>query len=136
MIMKSGIRMTRQRSAILEELKRTDQHPTADELYDLVRRRIPNISLGTVYRNLDKLSRLGLIKKIKHAGSQMRFGAAGEGHGHIRCVRCGRVDDLPGDPDQSHLDEEIVAASGYELIDMNVVYTGICPECGCGEGGQ
>jgi len=61
---KQLFRMTRQRRIILEELRKVDSHPTADEVYEMVRRQLPRISLGTVYRNLEILSREGLIQKV------------------------------------------------------------------------
>ena len=66
--------MTRQRPVILEELKNLTTHPTADELYSMVRRRLPRISLGTVYRNLEILSEMGLAQKLESAGAQRRYG--------------------------------------------------------------
>ena len=64
---------TAQREAILEELRSVDTHPTADELYVMLRRRMPQISLGTVYRNLEQLSQLGVIQKLATTGKQKRF---------------------------------------------------------------
>jgi len=79
------LRITRQRRVILEELQRTKSHPTADELYRKVRRRLPRISLGTVYRNLELLSRSGLIRKLEIGGGKMRFDGIVEPHYHIHC---------------------------------------------------
>src|SRR5574340_808335 len=87
-------RRTRQREVILEELQKVKSHPTAVGLHDLVRRRLPKISLGTVYRNLELLAKAGVIRKLETAGAEARFdGNAGQHH-HIRCVGCGRVDDV------------------------------------------
>ena len=94
-------RKTRQRQVILEELQAVTSHPTAVELYQLVRRRLPRVSLGTVYRNLDLLARMGLIEKKEHSGGEARFDANTAQHDHLRCVRCGRVDDLPTPPLES-----------------------------------
>ncbi len=88
------MRMTKQRSVILNELRRSDLHPTADEIYQAVRKKLPRISLGTVYRNLDMLAREGLIHRIHQAGSQMRFDAHAGDHIHIRCAYCGRIHDI------------------------------------------
>ena len=87
-------RNTPQRRVILEELQKTSSHPTAAELYAKVRRRLPRISLGTVYRNLDLLAEMGKIQKLDLAGGETRFDGNPEPHCHMRCVRCGRVDDL------------------------------------------
>jgi Fur family ferric uptake transcriptional regulator len=65
--------MTNQRQVILEEIQKVNTHPTADEVYETVRKRLPRISLGTVYRNLEILSACGLIQKIGPLSNQMRF---------------------------------------------------------------
>lgn len=122
------LRMTLQRRVILEELRKARTHPTADELYEVVRRRLPRISLGTVYRNLDALCRCGLIQKLELSGSQRRFDADLRPHYHVRCVRCGRVDDAPIEPLQG-LDEAAQAACDYEIFGHRLKFLGICPEC-------
>lgn len=87
-------RMTRQRAVILEELRKTKSHPTADELYSIVRERLPRISLGTVYRNLDFLADSGEIRRLEAAGSTKRFDGDISWHQHVRCLRCGRIGDV------------------------------------------
>ena len=67
------MRKTKQREVIVEELTRLRTHPSADELYAIVKKRLPRISLGTVYRNLDLLSREGVVHRLEVGGSQMRF---------------------------------------------------------------
>ncbi len=88
---------TLQRRIILEELRKLETHPTADELYELVRKRIPQISLGTVYRNLELLSEDGQILKLQQTGKQKRFDGRVECHYHVRCSRCGRIADIWND---------------------------------------
>ncbi len=79
-------RMTRQRQVILEELRHMNTHPGADEIHEVVRRRLPRISLGTVYRNLDILCELGEIQKLEFGGTLKRFDGDPGAHYHIRCV--------------------------------------------------
>jgi Fur family ferric uptake transcriptional regulator len=122
--------MTLQRKVILEELRIMDHHPTADELYHKVRERLPRISLGTVYRNLEKLAGSGIIRKLDYAGSQMRFDGDLHSHQHIRCIECGRIEDIDGTPEPTECDRELLAGSGYSLIERRVEYTGVCPCCG------
>jgi Fur family ferric uptake transcriptional regulator len=124
-----GIRMTKQRRIILEELRGLRTHPTADELYERVRRRLPHISLGTIYRNLELLSRKGMIRKLEIGGSQMRFDGALGDHIHIRCMRCGRIDDLPFEAGVAECDREVQAAAGYIVKERRVEFIGICPDC-------
>jgi Fur family ferric uptake transcriptional regulator len=120
--------MTRQRRVILEELKKMDSHPTADEVFQVVRRRLPRMSLGTVYRNLETMSRSGIIKKLEISGSARRFDAKLDTHHHVRCVKCGKIEDLPAEPFSII---EIVSdkISNYEIIDHFLELVGICPDC-------
>ncbi len=122
------LRMTRQRRVILEELSKLRTHPTADELYKLVRRRLPHISLATVYRNLEILSEASLIKRIELSGPQMRFDPETKNHYHIRCMKCGRLDDMPGDV-VIDLEERYESLTDYEITGCRVEFIGICPKC-------
>jgi len=85
---------TNQRRVILEELRKLTSHPTADELYEIVRIRLPQISLGTVYRNLEQLSIAGIIKKLELSGKQKRFDGNINLHYHMRCKKCHCVVDV------------------------------------------
>ena len=125
---KRSRRNTRQRQVVLEELKNLGSHPTAAELYEIARRRLPKISLGTVYSNLELLAQLGVIRKLQTSGSVARFDGDRGRHYHVCCVRCGRVDDaqgLPTDP----LEHEIKSLGGYDVLDYHLQFVGICPEC-------
>ena len=123
-----SFRLTPQRRAILDELRKVTSHPTASDLYEAVRARCPNISLGTVYRNLDSMSRQGIIQCIDTAGRQMRFDAEVNAHYHIRCVECGRVDDV-ADETWEKLERMASDATGYEVLRHSVEFAGICPRC-------
>jgi Fur family ferric uptake transcriptional regulator len=125
----TGIRLTKQRRIILEELEALHTHPTADELYERVRKRLPRISLGTIYRNLELLSRKGIIRKLEIAGSQMRFDGDLGSHSHIRCTRCGRIDDLSIDTDITECDREALKDSGYTVRERRIEFLGICAGC-------
>jgi Fur family ferric uptake transcriptional regulator len=121
-------RMTPQRQAILEELRRLTSHPTADEVHSLVRRRLPRVSLGTVYRNLEMLSDCGLIQKLEMGGGQRRFDGKTGDHYHVRCVRCGRVEDAPVKP-MPAIDDALRKVSGYEVMGHRLEFIGVCPAC-------
>jgi len=122
------LRMTHQRRVILEEIKKLDTHPTTDELYDLVRHRLPHISLGTVYRNLEILSDCGLIQKLELAGCQRRFDGNTESHYHVRCVECDRVRDLPTTSLAIH-EDDFRESTDYEITGHRLEFFGRCPEC-------
>jgi Fur family ferric uptake transcriptional regulator len=123
-----NLRMTRQRKVVLEELRKLNTHPSADQIYKVVRHRLPRISLGTVYRNLEVLSELGEIQKLELSGLLKRFDWNTKKHYHIRCVRCSRIDDAPIAP-LNQLDNELNGATVFEIIGHNLEFTGLCPEC-------
>ena len=121
-------RNTPQRRVILEELQKSRSHPTAGELYQMVRRRLPKISLGTVYRNLDLLAEAGKIQKLDLGSSEARFDAETDAHYHVRCVRCGRVDDVANVPCDL-VGDEFAEVAGYEILGHRLEFLGICPQC-------
>ena len=128
MLKQSNLRMTRQRKVILEELRNVDTHPSADEIYELVRKRMPHISLGTVYRNLEILSESGEIQKLELGCTQKRFDGVAENHYHIRCIHCDRVDDAPLEFDVA-INHELKSATDFKIIGHKLEFIGICPDC-------
>jgi Fur family transcriptional regulator, ferric uptake regulator len=126
---KTSRRMTEQRRVILEELKKVTCHPTADELHSFVRKRLPKISIATVYRNLEILSSDGLVLKLDVAGTRKRFDGTTDSHCHIRCCVCGKVDDISVDP-MPLIDDMARKVCSYEVLSHTIEFTGICPECG------
>ncbi len=125
-------RMTRQRAVILKELCALKTHPTADEIYHIVRGSLPHISLGTVYRNLDHLVASGSILKLEKAGSQKRFDGNPVPHQHIRCDICGRISDVMPEIPVPPLTEEVlqsIADTGFKFTGAFIELVGICPDC-------
>ncbi|MBL0713967.1 MAG: transcriptional repressor [Desulfosarcina sp.] len=120
--------MTRQRQGILEELRKTDTHPSADELFNRVRQQMPRISLGTVYRNLEILSELGEIQTIEMAGSLKRFDGVAQNHYHIRCVNCDCLVDAPLEVRMA-LEEAVQTHTDFRILGHKVAFTGLCPAC-------
>lgn len=123
-----NMRLTTQRQIILEELGKVTSHPTANEVYDMVRRRLPRIGLGTVYRNLELMADSGIILKLEVGGTQKRFDATTEPHYHIRCTSCGRVDDIAMEV-QEHINQAAEKASNYIILGHHVEFSGICRAC-------
>jgi len=99
-----------------------------DELFMMVRKRIPRISLGTVYRNLDRLVAEDEIQKIATGEGITRFDGTPSPHYHIRCIRCGRVDDVPMEYD-SGLDKALQGRSECAVMGHSIEFKGMCPEC-------
>lgn len=121
-------RKTQQREVILEELRSTHSHPTADELYAMVRKRLPKVSLGTVYRNLERLCESGEIQKIEGCGAQKRFDGDIKVHYHARCLECGRIDDVMIKPTK-RLEMSAEKETDYQIMGHEILFFGICPKC-------
>lgn len=119
---------SKQRDIILEEVRRQKVHPSAQEIFARVRQRLPKISLGTVYRNLEQLAAHGLIRKLELPGEQRRFDGDVSQHYHIRCLVCGRVDDISGPP-LTRLEQSFETLSQYTILGHHLEFTGICPGC-------
>jgi Fur family ferric uptake transcriptional regulator len=117
-----------QRQIILEELQREKNHPSAQELYERVRHRLPKISLGTVYRNLEQMAASGLIQKIEGTGGQRRFDGDLVDHYHLRCLYCGRVEDASL-PKLSRLNQTFGKMTDYTILGHRLEFLGICPRC-------
>ncbi len=122
------LRMTRQRHLILEAVSKLGSHPTADEVYARVRRRLPNVSLGTVYRNLETLSARGMITKLEVGGSQKRYDANVNGHHHVRCLGCGLVGDAPAGR-LTDINLDVGEPNGYRVTGFRLELLGYCPRC-------
>ncbi len=121
-------RRTRQREIVLELVRSTMDHPTADWVYRQARRRLARISLGTVYRNLKRLADEGLIREIHAGGQGTRFDGNTGDHHHVRCVACGRVNDLPLSVD-TRREEAAARALNYRILGHHVEIHGLCPQC-------
>ena len=123
-------RNTPQRITILEQLRACHDHPTAAEIYGVVRTRLPRISLGTVYRNLDVLQEDGLIHKIEHAGADTRYDGRLEPHDHVRCTSCGAMRDMPDDgtPTASR-PLPTAEVAGFAIDGCRLEFYGQCREC-------
>jgi Fur family peroxide stress response transcriptional regulator len=121
-------RDTKQRKAILKVLRGTTAHPTADWVYDEVRKVIPNISKGTVYRNLKILRDTGRIAELNSSGTVSRFEARLDNHYHFRCEKCGRIYDLDV-PVDTELDRKVAKKTGFKISYHQLEFRGLCPEC-------
>ncbi len=124
---KMNFRLTTQRKVILEELRKVKSHPSADEVYELVRNRLPKVSLGTIYRNLDMLASQGIIQKLSVADTQMRFDGNPEPHLHVFCDNCGKVADIYYGPELSL--QHMQLDTDYQITGFTLYFHGICPQC-------
>ena len=119
----------RKRDAILSCLRSTDTHPSADWIYENVKRDIPNISLGTVYRNLSLFKEQGTIVSIGTVRGVERFDGNTAPHVHHICTGCGRVTDLPGIQVPENLTNAAALASGGQVNSCQLSFTGLCGDC-------
>jgi len=127
---KEGVvrRNTRQRTAIYRVLKNVKTHPTAREIHQMVAKDKPNISLGTVYRNLSVLESEGLIMRLRTKDKDARFDACTESHAHLFCTKCGYVEDIF---DITKMD---IKSKTLEQADFQIRYNflelhGLCAGC-------
>ena len=122
------MRRSRQRDRILEILRGTRSHPTAEWVYGQLRRESPHVSLGTVYRNLGQLTELGFIRRIDFGSDVDRYEANVIGHHHFVCERCGTVSDLDVPVDES-LTRKLGEAAGVRADRHEIRLYGICAAC-------
>jgi Fur family peroxide stress response transcriptional regulator len=122
------MKFSRQREIIYNQVKQNPVHPTADEVYTSLKKDNPNLSLGTVYRNLNMLSDMGMLLKIHIADGSDRFDGRTDNHYHMICDKCGKVFDVELDI----LDEIKKTVRGHEghiLTRVTLNLSGICASC-------
>jgi Fe2+ or Zn2+ uptake regulation protein len=122
------MRKSRQREVILDVLKGTKAHPTADWIYHEVRKEVPNISLGTVYRNLRLLREMGEILELQYGDGKSRFDGNPADHYHFTCQRCGKIYDVE-EPLRKDMEKDIARKLGFTVTHHRVEFYGICREC-------
>ena len=123
-------RFSPQRQAVYDAVASTTSHPTAEWVYQSVRKEIPRISLGTVYRNLSVLAEDGLVVSVAHVNGQERYDARVEPHTHLICRRCARVIDLLELEDAiSGMYGEIEHRFGCLPESHTLTVSGLCPNC-------
>ncbi|NMB46348.1 MAG: transcriptional repressor [Firmicutes bacterium] len=122
------IRHTKQREVILSVLRGTDTHPDADWVYQEVRKVLPNISLGTIYRNLRILVDSGEAMELAFGSSSSRFDGDAENHYHFICEQCDNVYDIPLPLDHG-LENEAEEVSGHQVASHRLEFYGVCKTC-------
>ncbi len=123
-----GIRLTAQRAAIYLALAETTLHPTAEDLYQRVRREYPALSRNTVYYTLAALQRAGLVHEVNYGHERARFDANTSVHHHLVCLGCRRITDVM-DAEVDSLIAGRRRRDGFEVISHRVEFQGYCPAC-------
>lgn len=125
-----GLPITLQRRVILEHLAGRYDHPDADQIFEGVRDRLTGVSRTTVYRVLDVLERIGVVRRIATPESKSRFDANSERHFHVYCAGCSRIDDvMEGDRLGTLLNDQMHLPDGFVAKETEIVVSGLCREC-------
>jgi len=126
--MSAPVKYSSQREAILRFLKTRKDHPTADVVFQHIRKDIPNISLATVYRNLNQLAAAGIILRLTTDGKTDHFDACVEPHFHFCCRECNGVKDIDMEP-FPELIERAQLASNFKVEEAVILFSGLCDCC-------
>ena len=128
--MSTKIRQSKQRNAIYDVLMRRNTHLTAQEIYEDTRKVIPDISLGTVYRNLNFLVEHESIKRLDVGDNKIYYDPDLTSHHHFVCEKCGKVLDVRINENlQTALENEVEATLGHQIHSSQVVFHGVCSVC-------
>jgi len=125
---RAGYTLTSQRRAVLEALAEAQGHPSAEDVYLIVKRKNPRVALGTVYQALSVLEEVGVIGSKHWAESPTRYDLNLDPHLDIRCVRCGEVSEVPGVALDA-VEERIRNNTPYRVTRATMVVEGLCPSC-------
>ena len=123
------VRFSRNRQDILDCLRATDTHPTAEWIFVRLKPTHPSLSLATVYRNLAQLKEEGLVLSMGVVQGKERFDAAVRPHTHVLCVRCGRLIDVSDVSVPPDVLASVTGATGFDLSAHGVQFSGLCPDC-------
>lgn len=122
------LRYSRQRERIYEYLVASEEHPSAEMVYEALKEEIKGLSLGTVYRNLRLLEDLGKVRRVTSFQNIERYDACCGDHVHFLCTNCGCIVDVP-DADVDKIREATALGKGYSLSQINLTLSGLCPNC-------
>lgn len=122
------MRYSKQKEEVLKIVLESCNHPDTKDIYKIVKKRIPNISLGTVYRNLNNLSKEGIIKKISLENGNDRYDKTLMNHNHVTCIKCGKICDVSVSLKTSEI-VKIENETGFKITDSNFNINGICKDC-------
>lgn len=122
-------RFSKKRQAIVDCLKKSKEHPSAEAVHRALKDTHPELSLGTVYRNLTELKAEGVIRSVGTVDGKERFDGRTDAHSHVVCVRCGKVADVSGVALDEDVLKKLSAITGYAVDGANVRFYGLCEEC-------
>jgi len=123
-----GLRNTNQRQLIYKYLERTLTHPTADQVFQAIRKELPRISFGTVYRNLDILEKQGLISAVVYSKEHVRYHVGPMDHCHFVCLACDKLMNVEVE-DLSELKNQVARRHGLAVHRYAMIFYGLCEQC-------
>ena len=123
-----GFKVTPQRLAIYNYLSSTKAHPNAEMIFNELQPVYPTMSLATVYKTMEILREIGLVQILNVGEDSFRYDALTEDHAHVRCMSCGRVDDIEH-MQTEHLANEVNKNTSYKVAGQQFYFYGVCPEC-------
>ena len=124
----SGFKVTPQRLAVYKALHESKEHPTAEKLFGELQPAYPTMSLATVYKTIEILAQLNLIKILNTGEDSFRYDADTREHAHIKCVKCQDMGDVM-DLDIGSLINAVENKTGYEVNTQQLYFYGVCPKC-------
>jgi Fur family peroxide stress response transcriptional regulator len=127
LLREKGLHVTHQRLAIFKALLNSASHMTAEEIHQQIRKSFPMISLGTVYKNLEKLHEKGVIQRVRPFWDAARYEIAAGPHHHIVCVKCQAIVDIRDPIAESGL--SLPEGHGYQIFGHDILVQGRCPGC-------
>jgi len=128
LLREKGFKVTPQRLAIYKILTMTKEHPSAEMIFSQLQPSYPTMSLATVYKTVDILREIGMIQVLNAGEDSFRYDADTSDHPHVRCMECGRVDDL-NDIDFSDFVDAVAKTTSYRLTGQQFYFYGVCPDC-------
>lgn len=124
----TGEKLTRQREAVLGVIREREDHPTANDIFEAARRRLPGISYATVYNSLRFLKEAGLVHEIKFGDSASRYDRETDRHDHALCSQCGKLVDFDL-PQAAELMKAAARRSKFKPESVHLTLKGVCPDC-------
>ncbi len=127
-IKNKGFKITKQREEILEIFMKHGGHPSAEEIYDTLKKRKSKMGLATVYRTLNMLKSIGVISERKWGDNKLRFEITSEHHDHLICIKCGKIIEFVDDTIEAR-QQEIAKRFGFKITGHRHELIGTCKDC-------
>lgn len=121
------------RQAIMDALCASKEHPSAEMLYEQLKLEIPDLSFGTIYRNLSIFTQEGSAQVVCHVNGKERFDGRTDPHAHLICKSCNKVSDIEGSMDLSSFIESFSHSRGFIPESWALTFSGVCPKCSAGK---